>query len=81
MRHTYLKPRDNSSACRGGVMGDAASGDYEVEIGGSCKCSARMLSLMAHHDEIIELLTLLALHSPMAALLLNSIIEKKPNHG
>lgn len=75
MRGYYLKSTDRDRGCRGGVGGiyEGLDNDYELEIGSQCHCSAKMMALLVHCDEIMEYLELCTPNSVISRMLVNSI--------
>ena len=56
MREYYIRPMSSpDSGCRGGIKSKDRD-EYEVEIGSTHRCSDKMLSLMIHYGEIMEVL-------------------------
>jgi len=56
VREYFIRPMSSpDSGCRGGVKNKDHDG-YEVEIGPTLHCSDKMLSLMIHYGEIMEVL-------------------------
>jgi len=79
MRAAYLHPRteDNRTSCRGGVGSNYDGGeDYELEIGGNCDCSFKMMALAVHYDEIMEVLKR-DLAGPLGYMVLRSIRQEE----
>jgi hypothetical protein len=72
MRSYYLKPTHDKPGCRGGVKTKDGV-EYELEVGSDKYCSAEMLALCAHIDEILEFLQMS--QSTIAKLILHSYYD------
>ena len=62
------------SGCRGGIKSKDRD-EYEVEIGSTLHCSDKMISLIVHYDEIMEVLE--KSESLICKLLLSSIERER----